>query len=102
MPTKSLSHKTLQRIPLDGGTITHRCKGLFRVLGSAQSTSSRREPCIGTHLPGQSRLFPIQRSLLRVQVRHLIRALNEATDAIPGWDEYAKTGKATQLWDGSL
>eukprot|EP00891_Asterochloris_glomerata_P002540 jgi/Astpho2/2540/e_gw1.00048.41.1_t len=35
-------------------------------------------------------------------VQHLIRALNEATDAIPGWDEYAISGKATQLWNGSI
>ena len=39
---------------------------------------------------------------LYVQVRHLIKALNEATDAIPGWDDYAKTGKAMKLWDGIL
>jgi len=30
-------------------------------------------------------------------VRHLIHAINEATDAIPGWDEYAKTGSVTQV-----
>jgi hydroxyproline O-arabinosyltransferase len=35
-------------------------------------------------------------------VRQLIRQLNEATDAIPGWDEYQKTGRAMQLWDGKL
>ncbi|KAI3431793.1 hypothetical protein D9Q98_010546 [Chlorella vulgaris] len=33
-------------------------------------------------------------------VRHLIHAINEATSVIPGWDEYEKTGVATQLWDG--
>lgn len=33
-------------------------------------------------------------------VRHLIHAINEATDAIPGWDEYEKTGVADELWDG--
>lgn len=35
-------------------------------------------------------------------VRHLINALNEATNAIPGWDEYEQTGFAKQLWDGKL
>ena len=30
-------------------------------------------------------------------VRFLIKAFNEATDAIPGWDTYAKTGTATQF-----
>jgi hydroxyproline O-arabinosyltransferase len=33
-------------------------------------------------------------------VRHLIHSINEASAAIPGWDEYAKTGKAKELWDG--
>ncbi len=33
-------------------------------------------------------------------VRHLVGAINEATDAIPGWDEYAKTGVARELWGG--
>ena len=37
-----------------------------------------------------------------VQVRHLISAINEATDHIPAWDEYSAGGKATQLWDGNL
>ena len=37
-----------------------------------------------------------------MQVKHLIKALNEATDAIPDWDQYAKTGKAAELWDGVL
>ena len=37
-----------------------------------------------------------------LQVRHLINALNEATQHIPGWDKYSATGKATQLWDGNL
>lgn len=35
-------------------------------------------------------------------VRHLIQALNEATEAIPGWDSYAKTGKVTEVWDGKI
>jgi len=35
-------------------------------------------------------------------VRHLIDALNEATNAIPGWDEYEKTGFANKIWDGKL
>lgn len=35
-------------------------------------------------------------------VRHLIHAINEATEKIPGWDDYAKTGVATELWDGVL
>lgn len=30
-------------------------------------------------------------------VRFLIKAINEATDNIPGWDEYSKTGLATQF-----
>ncbi|GAB4823623.1 hypothetical protein N2152v2_010669 [Parachlorella kessleri] len=34
--------------------------------------------------------------------RWLIRAINEATHRIPGWDEYAQTGKATQVWDGTF
>ena len=33
-------------------------------------------------------------------VRHLVAAINEATDAIPGWDDYAKTGVAKELWNG--
>ena len=36
------------------------------------------------------------------QTRHLIHAINEATEAIPGWDTYVSTGRATQLWDGTL
>lgn len=39
---------------------------------------------------------------LRLQVRHLINAVNEATDHIPGWDEYSATGKAAQIWDGNV
>lgn len=35
-------------------------------------------------------------------VRHLINALNEATNHIPGWDEYSTSGRATQFWDGKL
>ena len=26
--------------------------------------------------------------------------LNEATEMIPGWDDYVKNGVATQFWDG--
>ena len=37
-----------------------------------------------------------------MQVRHLIKALNEATNHIPGWDEYSASGRATQFWDGKL
>ena len=37
-----------------------------------------------------------------MQVRHLINALNEATEHIPGWNEYSATGKITQIWDGNL
>jgi len=33
-------------------------------------------------------------------VRHLINVINEASEVIPGWNEYAKTGKAKELWDG--
>ena len=33
-------------------------------------------------------------------VRKLINAINEATDTIPGWDDYIKTHTAAQLWDG--
>mmetsp|Transcript_21179 Transcript_21179/g.63737 ORF Transcript_21179/g.63737 Transcript_21179/m.63737 type:complete len:583 (-) Transcript_21179:106-1854(-) len=33
-------------------------------------------------------------------VQHLLNAVNEATAAIPGWDDYAATGVATQWWDG--
>eukprot|EP00884_Botryococcus_braunii_P021976 jgi/Botrbrau1/8462/Bobra.0237s0079.1 len=35
-------------------------------------------------------------------VRYLINAINEASAAIPGWDEYAETGHASQLWDGTF
>eukprot|EP00884_Botryococcus_braunii_P021975 jgi/Botrbrau1/8461/Bobra.0237s0078.1 len=35
-------------------------------------------------------------------VRYLINAINEASNAIPGWDEYAETGHATQFWDGTF
>ncbi|KAL4519320.1 hypothetical protein Ndes2526A_g00413 [Nannochloris sp. 'desiccata'] len=35
-------------------------------------------------------------------VRHLIHAINEATNAIPGWDEYVKTGVAKEIWDGVI
>ena len=34
-----------------------------------------------------------------VQVRHLINAINEASEVIPGWDAYAATGRATEFWD---
>lgn len=33
-------------------------------------------------------------------VRKLIDALNEATDTIPGWDDYIRSHTAAQLWDG--
>ncbi len=33
-------------------------------------------------------------------VRKLIDAINEATDTIPGWDDYIRTKRAAQLWDG--
>ncbi len=49
-----------------------------------------------------ARLKPSREGDLNVQVRHLIKALNEATEAIPGWDDYAKTGRAVKLWDGVL
>lgn len=39
---------------------------------------------------------------LAVQVRHLIHAINEASSVIPGWDEYAATGHARELWNGKL
>ena len=39
---------------------------------------------------------------IALQVQHLINALNEATNHIPGWDSYSASGKATDLWDGSL
>jgi hypothetical protein len=35
-------------------------------------------------------------------VRHLVAAINEASSHIPGWDDYAATGVAKQLWDGKL
>ena len=35
-------------------------------------------------------------------MRRLLDAINEATEAIPGWDEYARTGVAKELWDGTL
>ena len=33
-------------------------------------------------------------------VRKLIDAINEATDTIPGWDDYITAHTARQLWDG--
>ena len=33
-------------------------------------------------------------------VRKLIDAINEATDTIPGWDDYISAHTAKQLWDG--
>jgi hypothetical protein len=39
---------------------------------------------------------------VQVQVPYLIDALNEATDAIPGWDQYAETGIARELWNGQI
>ncbi len=35
-------------------------------------------------------------------VRKLIDAINEATDTIPGWDNYIRdrAAKSTELWDG--
>lgn len=38
-------------------------------------------------------------------VRHLINVFNEATDAIPMWDTYAKTGRVSgkeMIWDGTF
>ena len=35
-------------------------------------------------------------------VRRLLDAINEATEAIPGWDEYERTGVAGELWDGRV
>lgn len=35
-----------------------------------------------------------------LQVRHVIHSINEASEVIPGWDSYAKSGKAEQFWDG--
>lgn len=35
-------------------------------------------------------------------VRHLINAFNEATEKIPGWNHYAKTGHVSKLWDGVI
>ncbi|EIE23811.1 hypothetical protein COCSUDRAFT_47447 [Coccomyxa subellipsoidea C-169] len=35
-------------------------------------------------------------------VRKLIDVINEATSAIPGWDDYAATGVAKQLWNGNF
>lgn len=34
------------------------------------------------------------------QVPYLISAINEATNVIPGWDDYVKSGNAKQKWDG--
>lgn len=33
-------------------------------------------------------------------VRKLIDAINEATNTIPGWDDYIVNRKASQMWDG--
>ena len=35
-------------------------------------------------------------------IEHLISAINEASNHIPGWDEFARTGAATQFWNGEL
>ena len=51
-------------------------------------------------LPPPRHLSPPPDGMKNDLVRHLIKSMNEATDTIPGWDEFAKTGKATQLWDG--
>lgn len=47
-------------------------------------------------------LGPPPKGMTNDLVRHLINAFNEATDAIPGWDEYEKTGTATKLWNGVI
>lgn len=33
-------------------------------------------------------------------MRKLIDAINEATDTIPGWNDYIRSHKADALWDG--
>lgn len=40
------------------------------------------------------------RGMTNKLVRKLIDAINEASDAIPGWDDYHSTGVAKLLWDG--
>lgn len=50
--------------------------------------------------PPPRRLSSPPDSMSNELVRRLVGAINEATEAIPGWDDYAKTGVATQLWDG--
>lgn len=54
------------------------------------------------YFPPPRRLAPPPASCTNALVRALVDIINEATDAIPGWDEYAKTGYADpeQLWDG--
>lgn len=47
-------------------------------------------------------LGPPPKGMQNGLVRHLIDAFNEATNAIPDWDIYEKTGKVTKLWDGVL
>jgi len=51
-------------------------------------------------LPPPRNLEPPPPKMENNLVRHLINAINEASEVIPGWPEYAKTGKAKELWDG--
>lgn len=47
--------------------------------------------------PPPRRLPPPPMGMHNDLVRFLIKAINEASDAIPDWDEYSATGRATEL-----
>lgn len=50
-----------------------------------------------TWKPPQRNLLPPPMGMKNDLVRFLISAINEASDAIPGWDEYARTGMAKEF-----
>lgn len=52
--------------------------------------------------PLPRKLGPPPKGMQNDLVRHLIKAFNEATDAIPDWDSYEKTGKVKKIWDGVI
>ena len=53
-------------------------------------------------LPPPRRLSSPPNGMSNELVRHLVDAINEATTAIPNWDDYAKTGVARELWNGEV
>lgn len=83
-------------------------------------TYSQEFDADGRHTPGKDTAFfvfnkrrfwklPIPRNMTNIpeastntMTRQLIDAFNEATSHIPDWDEYAKTGVAKKIWDGTF